>query len=72
MGGAAVYRVVHMQNQRRADQQIYEWRSCSLLFPRFGLLLDRDGTHNRLLMPGRYMTRRSRSLGRWIYRRYGH
>ncbi len=45
-----------------------EWRRCRVTFPRFGLLLDRDGIHRRLIMPGRYLVRRSRTMRRMLYR----
>lgn len=47
----------------------YEWHPHHVLVPRVGLLLDRFGTHTRLILPGRYLVRRSRSLRRRIYRR---
>lgn len=58
-----------MSNLSPVDPSIYEWQTCSLLFPRFGKLLDRNGVSTRLLGPGKYYVRRSRSLGQMIYRR---
>ncbi|HEX2814109.1 MAG TPA: hypothetical protein VHO04_15635 [Sphingopyxis sp.] len=46
----------------------YEWRPCSLLFPRIAKLMTRDGTYTRLILPGDYFARRSRTHGYWIYR----
>lgn len=50
------------------DSAAYEWQPCSLLIPRIGKIVDRTGMHTRLIMPGSYFIRRSRSLRRWIYR----
>lgn len=50
------------------DPTVYEWHPCSLVFPRIGKVMDRNGLHTRLIMPGAYYIRRSRSLGHWIYR----
>ncbi len=50
------------------DNADYEWHSRTVWFPRFGLLLRRDGAHTRLIMPGEYLVRRSRSMKRWLYR----
>jgi len=45
-----------------------EWRRCRVTFPRFGLMLDRDGVHKRLILPGHYLVRHSRTMGRRLYR----
>ncbi|WP_439568405.1 hypothetical protein [Sphingopyxis sp.] len=58
-----------MQNQATLDQSDYEWQRCRLALPRFGLLVDRYGVRSRLMWPGDYLVRRSRTFGRWIYRR---
>lgn len=50
------------------DPAAYEWQPCSLVIPRIGTVMDRNGLHTRLIMPGAYFVRRSRSLDRWIYR----
>jgi hypothetical protein len=56
-------------NPAKGDESRYDWRPCNLSFPRIGLLLNRDGIHMRLLLPGDYLVRVSRTLGRRIYRR---
>jgi len=58
-----------MSNQNFADRADFEWQPCSFVFPRVGLILSRDGPHTRVIMPGHYMVRRSRTLGQWVYRR---
>jgi len=58
-----------MQEFAPATNSEHEWRVCRLMFPRVGMLVDRHGLHKRLIMPGAYYARRSRSMGRWIYRR---
>ena len=50
----------------RADE--YDWQPCSLILPRIGKLMSRDGVHTRLILPGSYFVRRSRTLGSRIYR----
>ncbi len=57
-----------MPVQAFGDNRVYEWQPCALVLPRFGLKLSRHGTSTSLLWPGRYLVRRSRTLGRWIYR----
>ena len=44
------------------------WRPCRVVFPRRALLVDGYGVRQRWIIPGRYLTRRSRSLGKMIYR----
>jgi hypothetical protein len=46
----------------------YEWRPCLLLIPRVAKLMTRNGTYTRLILPGDYLARRSRTHGYWIYR----
>ncbi len=57
-----------MSDNAPFDPAIYDWQPCSLLFPRFGKLLTRDGVRTRLILPGSYLFRRSRTFGSWIYR----
>ncbi|MBA3941368.1 MAG: hypothetical protein C0520_09180 [Sphingopyxis sp.] len=57
-----------MSGSAQFDPSVYEWQPRSLFFPRIGKLLNRDGLSTRLLMPGDYMVRRSRTYDRWIYR----
>ena len=57
-----------MSDNAPVDPSIYEWQPCSLLFPRIGRLMTRNGVHTRLDMPGSYLFRRSRTFGGWIYR----
>jgi len=59
-----------MEDTTPIDPAVYEWRPCSILFPRIALKATRFGTHFRLILPGHYMIRRSRSLGRVVYRNY--
>ena len=47
----------------------YEWQMCRLVLPRIGLLMTRDGVRTRLLPPGGYLVRLSRTRQRRIYRR---
>jgi hypothetical protein len=51
------------------DRDEYEWQPCRLVLPRIAKLLNRGGLHTRLLMPGTYFFRRSRTLGCRIYRK---
>jgi hypothetical protein len=39
------------------------------MFPRIGTLLSRHGARTRVILPGHYLVRRSRTLGGRIYRR---
>ncbi|HMN52701.1 MAG TPA: hypothetical protein PKC32_00765 [Sphingopyxis sp.] len=39
-----------------------------LLIPRVAKLMTRNGTYTRLILPGDYLARRSRTHGYWIYR----
>jgi hypothetical protein len=57
-----------MESPTPIDPAVYEWRPCSILFPRVALRVTRFGTSTSLILPGRYMIRRSRSLGRLVYR----
>ena len=50
------------------DSSLYEWQPYSLLLPRIGKLMTRDGTHTRLILPGEYLVRRSRTYDCWFYR----
>ncbi|HEY0594437.1 hypothetical protein [Sphingopyxis sp.] len=59
-----------MQSSAPIDPAVYEWRPCSIMFPRVALKVTRFGTSTSLILPGRYMVRRSRSLGRWVYRSF--
>ena len=59
-------------NPALGDESRYEWRPYSLSLPRIGLLLNRDGVHTRLLWPGEYLVRMSRTLRQRIYRRRRH
>ncbi|WP_432768100.1 MAG: hypothetical protein HEQ22_11780 [Sphingopyxis sp.] len=57
-----------MQAHQSIDQAAYEWQPCSIILPRIGVMFTRHGARTRLILPGQYMVRRSRSLGQWIYR----
>jgi hypothetical protein len=46
----------------------YSWSSRTILVPRFGLLISGGGSRFRLILPGRYFVRRSRTTGRLVYR----
>ncbi|MFZ5726607.1 MAG: hypothetical protein ACOY4C_09335 [Pseudomonadota bacterium] len=45
-----------------------DWRPCYVVFPRRVLVADGYGVQRRWISPGRYLTRRSRSLGKMLYR----
>ena len=59
-----------MHSFQSAETAQNDWQLRSIFFPRIGLMLDRNGMHRRLIMPGRYLTRRSRSIGKRLYRFY--
>ncbi|MCA0210117.1 MAG: hypothetical protein LCH74_13720 [Proteobacteria bacterium] len=46
----------------------YEWQPCRIVIPRTGLWIDHHGVRSRLIMPGRYLVRRSRTFRRKLYR----
>lgn len=54
--------------KRRMDSDVYEWRPRIILIPRIGMLITRSGSRTRVIWPGRYLVRRSRSLGQTMYR----
>ena len=58
-----------MDDDSRFAETPFEWHPCSLILPRIALLQNRNGMHMRLLLPGAYLVRQSRSLGKRIYRR---
>ena len=58
-----------MANQQYVDHDAFDWQPCSFVLPRVGLILSRHGPRTRVIMPGHYLVRRSRTLGQWIYRR---
>lgn len=58
-----------MQTSSPPAPEAYEWQPCFLLFPRVGKLMDRHGLRTRLILPGGYYARRSRTFGTWIYRK---
>ena len=58
-----------MPNDDVLDSADDEWQRCRVAFPRFGLLLKRDGVRRALIWPGRYFVRRSRTFSQPIYRR---
>jgi hypothetical protein len=58
-----------MEQQIVQDASVHDWQPYVILFPRIGLWLGHKGTHSRLIWPGRYLVRKSRTLQRWIYRR---
>lgn len=45
-----------------------EWTSRLILVPRIGLRVSAHGLQRKLILPGRYWVRRSRTFGRKIYR----
>ncbi len=51
------------------DSSRHEWMPCLIWLPRFALIITTHGIATRLLLPGAYYVRWSRSLGRKIYRR---
>jgi hypothetical protein len=44
------------------------WERTFVLFPRVALKVSRSGVERRLLLPGRYETRHSRSFGKPLFR----
>ncbi|PAL22573.1 hypothetical protein [Sphingopyxis sp. GW247-27LB] len=58
-----------MTIQASGDPTAYEWQPCAIMFPRIGTMLSRHGARTRVILPGHYMVRRSRTLGGRIYRR---
>ncbi|MEQ8311443.1 MAG: hypothetical protein RIA72_12175 [Sphingopyxis sp.] len=46
-----------------------EWRPCWIVLPRWALLVGGYGVQRRWILPGPYFVRRSRSIGKNIYRR---
>jgi len=59
-----------MSDNEPVDPAIYEWQPCALIFPRIAKFLTRDGVRTRLILPGSYLFRRSRTFGGWIYRNH--
>ncbi len=57
-----------MQNENALDRSDYEWRPVRLSFPRVGLLVNRHGMRTRMIWPGRYLVRKSRTFSKWVYR----
>ena len=57
-----------MSDDSPVDPSIYDWQPCSLRLPRIAKLMTREGLRTRLIMPGPYLLRRSRTYGGWIYR----
>lgn len=51
------------------EPETFDWQEVAVSFPRIGWLLTRDGVRLRILWPGHYMARRSRTTGKTIYRR---
>lgn len=45
-----------------------DWSPRSILIPRIGLKVGRLGMRSRLILPGQYMVRWSRTYRRWVYR----
>ncbi len=57
-----------MPNDNSFTAGDHEWHSKRVTIPRVGLLLDHSGIHSRLILPGRYLVKRSRTLRRKLYR----
>lgn len=57
-----------MSDNEPIDPAVYEWQPCSIFFPRIVKLMTREGVRTRLILPGLYLFRRSRTFGGWIYR----
>lgn len=49
----------------------HDWKEKLILVPRLGKFLTRDGIHTRLILPGRYLVRKSRTMRSWLYRKRG-
>lgn len=58
-----------MTDHAFTEQDVHDWHGCSVLFPRIAKRLTRDGVRTRLIMPGYYHVRYSRTFGKWIYKR---
>ncbi|UNK79769.1 hypothetical protein MNQ96_01350 [Sphingopyxis granuli] len=56
-------------DKRRVSPDVYEWHPRTVLVPRIGMLVTRHDANMRLILPGRYMVRRSRTMGQMVYRR---
>ncbi len=51
------------------DHDAYIWRPQTVIIPRIGMLITRDGARSGLILPGKYLVRRSRTMGQMVYRR---
>lgn len=58
-----------MQDQDPAEADTHVWGPRILWVPWFVRCANRDGVQMKLLWPGFYSARRSRSMNCWIYRR---
>lgn len=57
-----------MHNNNALDRSDYEWHPFRVAFPRIGLLVNRHGIRTRLIWPGYYLVRKSRTFSKWVYR----
>lgn len=57
-----------MHNDNALDRSDYDWRPVLVTFPRIGLLVNRHGMRRRLIWPGHYLVRKSRTFRKWVYR----
>ncbi len=46
----------------------YSWRPRTISFPRFAMLISGGEGRYRVIWPGQYLVRKSRTTGRLIYR----
>ncbi|WP_145923442.1 hypothetical protein [Sphingopyxis macrogoltabida] len=49
------------------EPETFDWHEIAVSFPRLGYLITRDGARLRIIWPGWYMVRRSRTMGKTIY-----
>ncbi len=57
-----------MLNDHTFAPATHDWQPCRVVIPRAGLMLDRYGVRRRLIWPGRYLVRHSRTFGHKLYR----
>lgn len=51
------------------EPETFDWHEVAVSFPRIGRLITRDGARVRVIWPGYYLARRSRTMGKTIYRK---
>jgi len=56
-------------SERGEKRGRYDWRPKVVLIPRFAYFVSRAGAGTRLILPGKYFVRKSRTTGKTVYRR---